>query len=89
MPDPDHPRWCSRRRCTAEAPPVNGHAIAAHRSAPEASGLTELYLVQSPAAQVPSIEVARLGTSMTVPLLEAGGYGEAVADLFRAAGVGL
>jgi hypothetical protein len=85
----DHPVWCSLRRCTAEVPAVNGHHVATHRSAPEASGLTEMYLVQSPSARVPSVELAREGCKLVLPLSEASGLGEAYADLRRATGAGL
>lgn len=66
---------------------MHGHEIATHRSAPEASGQTELYLVQSPQAPIPSIEVTRHGVRLALPLEEAGGLAEAVADSRRLAGV--
>jgi hypothetical protein len=88
MPDHDHPPWCHQRRCTANAPPVNGHPTAMHRSAPEASGLTEAYLVQTPAAAVPSVQVCRDGARVTLPIGEAQGLAPAVGDLLRQAGVG-
>ncbi|GGM52180.1 hypothetical protein ACFFX1_55685 [Dactylosporangium sucinum] len=88
MSDEPHPAWCSPRRCTAAVPPVNGHTLAAHRSVPEASGLTEAYLVQGPAAGAPSVEVVRSGRSVVLPLLEAEGLPAAIADLLGRAGVG-
>lgn len=90
MPDLEHPPWCSPRRCTAAVPPVNGHAIATHRSAPEASGLTEVYLVQSPDARLPSVEFTRpTARPFPLPLSEAGGIPEALRDLLAKAGVRL
>lgn len=89
MSDPDHPAWCSRRRCTAAAPPVDGYAIATHRSSPQTAGLTEIYLVQSPRAYGPSVEVARDGRTVLLPLAEASGVGSALGDLLRLAGVRL
>lgn len=89
MPDRDHPDWCSMRRCTAMSPPLNGHQLGVHRSVPEASGATELYLVQTPGAAVPAVELARAGRTFTVPLLEAQSLAPAVDDLLRQAGVGL
>jgi hypothetical protein len=87
MSDLDHPPWCHRRRCTATAAPVNGHALAMHRSAPEPSGLTEAYLVQTPAADTPSVRLWRNGERLTLPISEAQGLPFALADLLRQAGV--
>ncbi|GAA2347537.1 hypothetical protein [Dactylosporangium salmoneum] len=87
MPELAHPVWCSRERCTAGAPPIHGHRVGLHRSAPSASGLTELALVQSPGASLPSVELSREGCRFVVPLVEAGGLGDAEAELRRAAGV--
>lgn len=87
MPDPDHPPWCHPGRCTAAAAPVNGHPTATHRSAPEPSGLTELYLVQTPAAKTPQVQVCRGGDRVTLPIGEAQGLTPAVADLLFQAGV--
>lgn len=89
MPEVPHPKWCSERRCTADSAPLNGHATGTHRSAPEASGLTEVYLVQTPASEVPSVELARSGRSVVLPLVEAMSLGAAVDDLALHAGVGL
>lgn len=85
--DEDHPSWCSPRRCTADRPAVNGHEVGVHRSAPEASGQTKTYLVQSPAARTPSVELARAGRTVRLPLNETAGLGPALTDLLRAAGV--
>lgn len=87
MPDHDHPPWCSPRRCTATVPPINGHHVATHRSVPQASGLTEIYLVQTPAAAGPSVQLCRGGDRMTLPFCEAQSLGPAVGDLFRQAGI--
>lgn len=87
MAELDHPAWCSRRRCTAAAEPVNGHEVATHRSAPEASGQTELYLVQSPRTNLPSVELVRDGRTVRLPLGETAGLAPALTDLLRAAGV--
>lgn len=87
MPDFDHPAWCSPRRCTAAVPPVDGYAVAVHRSKPQAAGLTEFCLVQSPRGYGPQVEVSRDGRTVLLPLGEAGGAGPAVEDLLRLAGV--
>ena len=83
------PPWCSKRRCTAAVAPVNGHGVGVHRSRPEAAGLTETYLVQTPGATAPSVEVSRSGSTVRLPLLEALSLGAAVDDLAAQAGVGL
>jgi hypothetical protein len=66
---------------------VDGYVVASHRSAPQATGLTEVYLVQSPRGHGPSLEFARDGRTVVLPLPEAGGLGPAVEDLLRLAGV--
>ncbi len=81
------PPWCSRPRCTAEAGPVNGHGIGVHRSTPSGAGLTETYLVQTPGADRPSVEVARSGASVRMPLPEGGALGDAIALLLEQAGL--
>jgi hypothetical protein len=83
----DHPSWCSPQRCTASVAPVDGYAIGTHRSAPQAAGLAELYLVQSPRAALPSVEVVRDGRTVRLPLNETAGLAPALADLLRLAGV--
>ncbi len=82
-----HPPWCSQRRCTAGTRPVNGHAGGMDRSAPEAAGLTEVYLTQTPEAGSPSVEITRSGRSVPLPLLEAKGLPDALGDLLRQTGV--
>jgi hypothetical protein len=82
---PSCPPWCSKRRCTAASAPVNGHSVGTHRSRPEAAGLTEVYLVQTPAAPIPSVELVRSGRAV----MEAGSVGAAIDDLLAQAGVGL
>lgn len=89
MTAPDHPPWCSPRRCTADRPAINGHPTATHRSAPEPSGLTEVYLVQTPAGVVPQVQFCREGERTTLPISEAQGLAPAIGDLLRQAGVHL
>jgi hypothetical protein len=48
-----------------------------------------VYLVQTPAARIPSVELVRSGRSVTLPVLEAGSVGAAIDDLLAEAGVGL
>jgi len=85
--DNGHPPWCSPRRCTANAAPVSGHGIGVHRSSPSGAGLTETYLVQTPGADRPSVEVARLGCAVRLPLTEGRTLGDAVTELLLQAGV--
>lgn len=66
--------------------PVNGHNVGAHRSAPEASGLTEVYVTQTPEGP-PAVEFERQGRSMLLPSTEARWLGAAVGELFRRTGL--
>lgn len=86
MDEPDHPAWCSPRRCTATAAPFNGAQVGTHRSAPEASGITEVYVVQSPEGPL-AVELSRAGRTLTMSKTEAGSLGAAMEDLFVRTGL--
>lgn len=68
---------------------MNGHSGGVHRSTPSGVGLTETYLVQTPGADRPSVEVARDGYAVRMPLTEGQALGDAVAELLQQAGLGV
>lgn len=75
-----HPSWSLPRRCTAAAAPVNGHAVGEHRGRPAGRGELSVQLCQTPRGE-PHLVLSRGGAELTVPLSEAAGLGDAVADL--------
>ncbi len=85
---PQHPDWCVLAFCTIDRPPLNGHVIGVHRSAPTVVEALVIRLVQATGAP-PRMELLFGDSRMRVPLRTAAALPPAVDDLLEKAGVTL
>lgn len=83
-----HPSWCVPAYCTIERPPLDGHHVGAHRSAPHAIDALVIRLIQATDQPTPRMELKFGDGRLRLPLVVAQSLAPEIDDLLEAAGLG-